>query len=179
MPLALRLTLSSLSLALAIFGLGLPNHIFQIYLTLWLGVLVYFRLEKRPTNSAEWLVMTIQLLTFCVFLKLLIGGGYRAPLFWLKYPALEWSKFQLLWQDSAFSEWRMDLTGIQSFLLVCTSLGCFLRLAGFASFTAALLLIFSLPCFLEFNWQYVLPALLTFTLSLACSPQFSLSPSTK
>jgi hypothetical protein len=49
----------------------------------------------------------------------------------------------------------VNITKIQSMLLIATLIGALFRFQPFASFTALALLVVSFPSYLAFNWDFV------------------------
>ena len=137
-PLALGLV----ALALGYLGLGLPQHYYQ------------------PLFAVLFLLL----------FKLMIGGGLNYPLDWLKVPTLQqvppaddsWSQkylphYQMIWEAvPGISDWFINITKIQSMLLIATLFGGLFRFQPFASLTALALLVISFPSYLAFNWDFVI-----------------------
>jgi len=60
----------------------------------------------------------------------------------------------------------MDITKIQTFLLIATLAGALFRFQGFTSLTALALLIVSIPIYLTFTWDWVVLFLVCGSVSL-------------
>jgi hypothetical protein len=100
----------------------------------------------------------------------MIGGGLNYPLDWLKVPTLQqlpptddsWTQkylphYQIIWEGvSGVSDWFINITKIQSILLIATLIGALFRFQPFASLTALALLLVSFPSYLSFNWDFVI-----------------------
>jgi hypothetical protein len=68
---------------------------------------------------------------------------------------------KVLWPAMPIADWEVDLTLIQTFLLIVTLIGALFRFQPFVSLTAFLLILVSLPAFAEFDWRFVFPAMMT------------------
>ena len=166
-PLALGL----LALALGYLGLGLPQHYYQPLFAALFLLLAYHRgvLRFYP-QPWRWPLVVLNLLLFLLLFKLMIGGGLNYPLDWLKVPTLQqlpptddsWSQkylphYQIIWEGVAgVSDWFINITKIQSILLIATLIGALFRFQPFASLTALALLLVSFPSYLSFNWDFVI-----------------------
>ena len=161
-------------------GLGAPNHVYQVVLAGLTIALCYHRSWLvKPQLWYEWGLSALSVLALSVIYKLFIGGGLRHPFFWAMYPTLStgkngeqstWSKvvpdLSLDWLPSAAAEWSLDLTIIQTFLLLITLIGAFFSFQPFVSLTALLLIIISLPALLGFSWSWVFPAMILISIGL-------------
>lgn len=169
-----------LALSCAYMGLGLPNHWYQLVLAA-LGIgLCYHRewLIAAPYRVVAWLLGLLNTALLAMLLKLVIGSGQRFPFFWALYPKIETSgtetrswnevlpKLAMSWEQSALALWSVDLTIIQTFLLILTFVGALVEFQPFASLTALVLVLISLPALVGFHWAWVFPALLLSTLAL-------------
>jgi hypothetical protein len=166
------LVIGVIALYLSWKGLGVPNHVYQAYLALLVvGVAYHRRWIKRPRHWYEMLLVLTNVFLLCILLKLFIGSGSISPLAWFKYPHLitepqqKWIQvlpsLGVQWEATPWSNWEIDLTKLQTFLLFLTLLGGMIRFQPFASFTALALLFLSLPAFGRFEWEFVFPALVT------------------
>lgn len=166
-PLALGLA----ALALGYLGLGLPQHYYQPLFAALFLLLAYhrglFRLYPQPWR---WPMVLLNLALLLLVFKLLLGGGLSYPFEWLKVPTMQqlppaddsWTQkylphYQMMWQGiPGVSDWYVNITRIQSMLLIATLIGSLFRFQPFASLTALALLVVSFPSYLVFNWDYVL-----------------------
>ena len=161
------------ALVLAFLGLGAPNHYYQVVLAVITVALAYHRewfVRPEKIYLAPLAILNSALLS--ILYKLMIGSGKRYPFFWALYPTVEkspapdgrWPKVvpdvAIAWQTSPLAEWSMDLTIVQTFLLLVTLLGALFDFQPFTSFTALLLIVVSIPALLAFNWTFVFPALI-------------------
>lgn len=159
------------ALALALLGVGLPNHYYQPLFALWICLLAYYRnLLRVPQRWFQFALPVLNVALIMLLLKLVIGSGERHPFFWVKFPTLtttkvdqSWSSllpaWRLAWENSFLADWSCDVTAIQTFLLFLVVLGSLLRFHPFTSLVAFLLVLFSLPAFATFQWGFVFPAL--------------------
>lgn len=169
LPKQLGLALSAFAVVTSYLGLGLPNHPYQTALAALTLLLAYHRKWlPTPKHLIDYTLAGLNALVFAMQYKLLIGGGIRAPFAWLKFPmpgTAESTWFQWLpkiivnWQSVSLTNWQMDLTVVQSFLLLVTALTGWLRFQPFASFALILLLVVSLPSYVDFQWNWLLPAM--------------------
>ncbi len=176
LPKELALGLAIVATATSYLGLGMPNHAYQISLSIITLLICYHRKWIAPPKQAiDYALAALNFAVLAMQYKLLIGGGIRAPFSWMKIPvptteaSANW--FQWLprvgvdWQSIALTEWQLDLTVVQSFLLLITGLAGWVRFQPFASFALALLLVVSLPSYVDFHWNWLLPALAASLLS--------------
>jgi hypothetical protein len=168
-------SLATLGMALffSYIGLGLPNHYYQIVFAILLVALGYHRnWFAKPMHSYQWLAALLNVAVLSMLFKLLIGAGKAQPLSWVKLPYIESSKvsegwttvlprWELAWEQTALSQWIIDITIFQTFLLLITLLGALFKFQPFISLTAFLLIIVSLPSLLSFSWTWVFPAIIT------------------
>lgn len=155
----------------AYYGLGWPNHPYQGALGILTVALAYHRRWLRfPAQWHHWVVAAFNAVTLAMLFKLLIGSGVRQPFHWAKYPSLNVAKSQgkwfevvpdwnVAWLPTPLASWQLDLTIIQTFLLLITLVGALFRFQPFVSLTAFFLVVVSLPAFSEFNWAWVFPSL--------------------
>lgn len=153
-------------LACGYLGMGQPNHPYQWALGGMATALAYHRRWFRaPAKSYEWLLAPLNVLMIAMLFKLLIGSGIHQPFAWIKVPEItntssgmvpSWS---LVWQPSTVGGWELDLTLIQTFLLLITLIGALFRFQPFVSLTALLLIVVSLPAFASFTWTWVFPSM--------------------
>lgn len=170
-PLFWTLVFGVLALAASFQGLGLPNHPYQAALAgmvLFIGYrLGWLRIGRSRSAYALWVLDACLL---AMQAKLLIGGGVRMPFAWVRLPALQsapptgsWFDFlprlMVQWQALSLNEWQVDLTQIQTFLVILTAVGAWFRFQPFASLTALALLVVSLPAYIDFQWNWVLPSM--------------------
>lgn len=168
---ALPLGLGVVVLVCGYLGLDLPRHYYQPLFAGLVVVLVYHRqLWSLAPGHWRWPQIIVNFLILSLFFKLLVGGGTRYPLEWLKVPVLKkispteespwydqlFPNFDVAWQGiPAVTDLSFDVTMIQSFLLIATLAGAVFRFQPFASLTAVLLLLVSIPTFISFNWEWV------------------------
>lgn len=165
-PLALGLVV----LACGYLGLGLPQHYYQpLFAGLVLALAYHRGFWVLASDHWRWPLVTTNFLMLCLFFKLVIGGGMRYPLDWLRVPAIKkvpavagpwyeqvFPRFDIEWQAiPAVTDFSVDITMIQTMLLIATLAGALFRFQPFASLTAVLLLVVSVPTFLGFNWDWV------------------------
>lgn len=160
---------------LSILGLGLPNHYYQVVLGIIFIALSYQRgYLLKPQKFYHWLLPVLNTAVISILLKLLLGAGVRAPFFWAHFPYMgiksrapeeSWYKgmlpeFELKWAASELSTWTIDLTIVQTFLILAAFLAALADLQLFASLVAFLLLIVSLPALVSFEWSFVFPGII-------------------
>lgn len=157
---------------LGYLGLGLPNHPYQVVLAVLAVALGYHRRWFLVPEKAVGLALPLLNATcLAMLMKIFIGSGIRRPLEWLKYPSLTFTKpegmlnivpeTRVVWENTPLAMWELDLTILQTFLLVVTLVGSLFRFQPFASLTAFLLILVSLPAFASFDWRWVFPAILS------------------
>lgn len=164
-----------LALLCSIKGLGLPNHWYQAVLAVLVIVVAYHRewLVRPHSTLVYSLLLTLNTALVATTLKLLIGSGTRHPFFWALVPAVSsekdsatqaWHevlpKLSLVWQESPLAQWAVDLTAVQTFLLLITLFGALFEFQPFVSLTALLLIIVSIPALVSFSWTWIFPALI-------------------
>ena len=163
--------ISLVALVLCFIGLGLPNHYYQFIFAVLTILLAHHQgWLARPTNTLQWALSAIDALIVSMLFKLVIGSGTTKPFFWAKVPSIasETSEkafgvvptYALTWQESALSMWSIDLTIVQTFLLLVTLLGALFEFQPFASLTAFLLVLVSIPALVGFDWPWVFPAVI-------------------
>lgn len=161
------------------FGLGIPNHYYQIVLGILVVVLAYHKgWLIKPKQMYSWILAFLNAVLVSLLFKLFIGSGYRFPLSWIKYPSMSqqeakktsWSEvlpdFQLEWLPAEIASWSIDLTIVQTFLLLLTVIAAFVEFQPFASLIAVILVLFSIPALVSFNWTWVFPAILLGAIAL-------------
>ncbi len=154
----LSFVLAFVASTLAFKGMGEPNHPYQIALAILTVALAYHRRWFRfPSKTHQWAIAAVNCLTLAMINKLLIGSGVRQPFYWAQLPTV--SSWNLQWAPVALASWEVDLTLIQTFLLLVTLIGALFRFQPFVSLTALLLIVVSVPAFAGFQWQWVFPAL--------------------
>lgn len=165
------LLLGLVVVACGYLGLGLPQHYYQpLFAGLLLALAYHRRYWSLASDHWRWPLVATNFLILCLFFKLVIGGGTRYPLDWLRVPALTktplteggpwydrvFPHFDIQWQAlPAVTDLSVDITMIQTMLLIATLAGALFRFQPFASLTAVLLLLVSIPTFLGFNWDWV------------------------
>ncbi len=162
------------AVVLGYFGLGMPNHLYQFVLAVLFVALCYHReWLALPGRAYEWSLSVLNVAVLTLLFKLFIGGGKRFPMSWLYYPNItknaptddsSWipsvADLQLAWEPSLLAEWSIDLTIVQTFLLVITLVGALVEFQPFISLTAFLLVVVSIPALVSFDWPYVFPAII-------------------
>jgi hypothetical protein len=179
-------------LGLGYLGLGLPQHYYQpLFAGLVLAVGYHRNVWSLPADYWRWPQVFVNFLMLCLFFKLLIGGGTRYPLGWLKVPVIKklppgegtpWydqviPRFDLDWQGvPTVTDLSLDITMIQTILLIATLAGALFRFQPFASLTAVILLLVSIPTFIGFNWEWVVLFLVLGGISLYLQSPSAISP---
>lgn len=161
------------SLVLSFFAFGLPNHYYQPMFAILLVALCYHR-GILPIRSHLWwiLFMVLNFILLSFLLKLFIGGGRFYPFAWVSLPNLSleqgfrWDEMikilpqmKVSWVKPELGGFCIDITVIQSFLLVLIIATAVFEFQPFASLVAIILLFVSVPSLLTFEWKLVLPAL--------------------
>jgi hypothetical protein len=170
------------ALVFAYVGMGLPQHHYHFLFAVLLVALLYHRGSLLPARGRwQWPQIIVNSAIFAALFKLLIGGGTRYPFDWLKAPAItkappaegdSWYNrmipdVTLQWQGIPHvSDWSLDLTKVQTLLLIATLAGALFRFQPFTSITALALLVVSLPVYLQFNWDGVMAFLILGSVSL-------------
>jgi len=168
-------------------GMGVPLHPYQYLFAALLLALSYHRGFLRFAGGRwRWPLAVTNFLSLSFFFMIILGGGIRYPLFWFKAPAVvkqpppdsaSWygrmvPDYSVLWQEvPGLSDWSLDLTKIQAFLLIATLAGVLFRFPGFTSITATALLIVSIPAYLSFTWDWVMLFLVMASLALYLQSQ--------
>ena len=176
------LALGCAAIVFGYIGMGAPMHPYQYLFAGLLTVLAHHRGSLRaPKGAWLWPLITVNFLNLSLFLMIVLGGGLRYPLAWFKTPAVarnappengSWYRsmvpdYTVQWQSiPGFSDWSVDVTKVQAFLLIATLAGALFRFQGFASITALALLIISIPVYLSFTWDWVVLFLVCGSVSL-------------
>ncbi|MCB0416679.1 MAG: hypothetical protein H6617_03745 [Bdellovibrionaceae bacterium] len=159
-------------------GLGTPNHYYQgVMAVLFLLVAYQRRILRWPSHLGHWVLTLLNAVGLTLVMKILLGGGERFPFYWLKYPFLSSQRatgkllnvfpdFQMLWEPTPLALWSVDLTVVQSFLVLLVLLGGAFGLQIFVSLVGFLLVLVSLPALLSFDWTWVFPALVSIGVGL-------------
>lgn len=165
-PLALGLA----ALALGYLGLGRELHPYQPLFAALFLLLAYHRGVVRVYPQPwRWPMVILNLLLLVLVFKLLLGGGQVHPFDWLKAPNVQqlpptdqsWAQrylphFEFAWKPiEGVSDWNVDITKIQSMLLIATLIGSLFRFQPFASLTALALLLVSFPSYVVFDWDFL------------------------
>ncbi len=174
------------------FGLGLPQHYYQILFAGLLLLLLYHRrFLLMPHGAWQWPQVVLNFLLISLLFKLLIGGGMAYPFDWLKVPALSkaappadgsWYNrlvpdYSVQWQGiPRVSDWSVDLTKIQTLLLIATLAGALFRFQPFTSLTALALLLISIPTYLAFNWDWAILFLVIGSVSIYLQSRVNAPP---
>jgi hypothetical protein len=158
------------ALALGYLGLGLPQHYYQPLFALLFLLLAYHRRFFRLYDGGwRWPMVALNFLLLLLLFKLLLGGGLSYPFDWLKVPTMQalppaddsWTqkvlpRYQLVWEGiPGVSDWYINVTRIQTMLLIATLIGTLFRFQPFSSLTALALLLVSVPSYLAFDWDFV------------------------
>lgn len=183
---------SVIALGFGYLGLGLPQHYYQPLFALFLVVLLYHRqFIVKPKGGWHWPQVALNFLLIALLFKLLIGGGIASPFEWLKVPVLakapsagdgSWyarivPDYTVQWQGiPKISDWSVDLTKIQTLLLIATLAGTLFRFQPFTSLTALALLLISIPTYLNFNWDWVILFLILGSVSVYIQSKASIVP---
>ncbi len=184
--------LGIIALGFGYLGLGLPQHYYQPLFALLLVVLLYHRrFIVRPKGGWHWPQVLLNFLLIALLFKLLIGGGVAHPFEWLKMPVISripppeggsWfgkmvPDYTIQWQGiPRVSEWAVDVTKIQTLLLIATLAGTLFRFQPFTSLTALALLLISIPTYLNFNWDWVILFLILGSISIYIQSRASIPP---
>ena len=168
--------------ACGIVGMGAPKHPYQY---LFSGLLLLLFYHQRglvlAAGRIRWPLVLLNFTNIALFFLIVLGGGVRRPFNWLRSPGFvrnapadggSWygglvPDYSVQWRDiPGVSDWALDITKVQVFLLIATMIGALFRIQGFTSVTALALLIFSIPLYLTFNWDWVVPFLVLASASL-------------
>lgn len=163
-------------------GMGVPSHPYQYLFAGLLLLLAYHRRSLRlPKGRWQWPQVAVNFLTLSLFFMIVLGGGVRHPIAWFKAPVVvkepppdggSWYRalvpdYTVQWLGiPGISDWSIDITKVQVFLLIATLAGALFRFQGFASITALALLIASIPVYLSFTWDWVILFLVCCSVSL-------------
>lgn len=167
-------------LFLSYIGLGLPNHYYQItFSLLTIGICYHREVYQPPKTALDYSLVILNACNLTLLCKLLIGAGIRHPLFFILLPQLDSARpeeigkwydvmpqLSLSWEPSSAALWSIDLTIVQTFLLLVTAIGALFEFQLFSSLTAFLLIIVSIPALAGFNWDYVVPAMIAVGVSM-------------
>ena len=176
------LALGCIAAAFGYLGMGVPMHPYQYLFSCLLLLLAYHRGSLRLSHGYwRWPQAAVNFAVLSQFFMIVLGGGVRHPLAWFKAPAVikdvppdsgSWYRalvpdYTVQWHGiPGFSDWSVDITKVQAFLLIATLAGSLFRFSGFASITALALLIVSIPVYLSFTWDWVVLFLVCCSLSL-------------
>jgi hypothetical protein len=165
------LLLGTIAVVLGYSGLGYPQHYYQFLFSGLLLLLLYHRgFLLRARGRWAWPQILVNFLLLCLLFKLLIGGGMSHPFDWFKLPAItkappsgeqSWYSgvvpdYTIQWQAiPALAQWAIDITKIQTFLLLAIFAGALFRFEPFTSIAALVLLVISLPTYLQYNWDWI------------------------
>jgi hypothetical protein len=179
---AWALGLGATALASGYVGLGLPRHYYPPLFAGLLLLLLYHRgFLRRARGGWHWLQVIVNFFVLVAFFTFLIGGGTAHPFEWLKVPVIAkapaagdgaWYRLivpdlSVQWQAvPKVSDWSLDITKVQTLLMIATLAGALFRFQPFTSITALALLVVSIPAYLAFNWDWVVLFLIVGSLSL-------------
>jgi hypothetical protein len=175
----------ALACSAAVFGylgMGAPAHPYQYLFAGLLLLLAYHRGSLRLLKGVwQWPQIVVNFLFGSQFFMILLGGGVRHPFAWFKAPTVvkdtapdsgSWYRslvpdYTVQWHSiPGLADWNVDVTKVQTFLLIATLAGALFRFSGFASITALALLIISIPVYLSFTWDWVVLFLVSASVSL-------------
>lgn len=154
-------------------GLGVPNHYYQLVLAIGFVLIGYQRrLFMWPSHFVQWLLALLNVAGLTLVMKILLGGGERFPFHWMRYPFVQSQRatnkllsvfpdWQMTWEPTPLALWSVDLTVVQSFLVLLVLLGGAFGLQIFVSLIGFVLILVSLPALLSFEWTWVFPALVS------------------
>ena len=164
--------LGGAALVCGYLGLGLPQHYYQpLFAALFLMLAYHRQVWRLYPAPWRWPLVLMNFLLLCLLLKLLIGGGLQYPFEWLKAPAFTavpvpdgsaWYQrvipdYTLTWHSvPGVSDWYINVTRLQTLMLIATLAGALFRFQPFASLTALALLVLSLPSYFSFVWDWVI-----------------------
>jgi len=176
------LVLGCAGVVLGFLGMGPPKHPYQYLFAGLLLILVYHRRFLLPAAGRwRWPLAVVNAANLVLFFMAVLGGGVRHPLLWLKTPGMvkqaqpdggTWYQhvlpdYDVQWQMvPGVTDWSIDLTKVQVFLLLMTLAGVLFRFQGFASIMALALFIASIPVYLSFAWDWVVLYLICAGVSL-------------
>lgn len=176
------LTLGCIAAAFGYLGMGVPEHPYPYLFAGLLLLLAYHRGSLRAVKGYwQWPQVAVNFTIVSLFFMIVLGGGVRHPLAWFKAPAViknaptdnaSWYRavvpdYALQWHTiPGLSDWSVDVTKVQAFLLIATLAGALFRFQGFASITALALLVISIPVYLSFTWDWVMLFLVCGSVSL-------------
>ena len=176
------LALGYIAAAFGYLGMGAPKHPYQYLFSGLLLLMAYHRGSVRLTTGVwRWPQVAVNFLALSQFFMIVLGGGVRHPLAWFKAPTVvkdappdggSWYRalvpdYTVQWHSiPGLSDWSVDITKVQAFLLIATLAGSLFRFSGFASITALALLIISIPVYLSFTWDWVVLFLVCGSISL-------------
>ena len=170
------------AVALGFLGVGLPQHYYQVLFSLLLILLFYHRgFLLFARRGWKWPQLIVNFLVLCLLFKLLIGGGVSHPFDWFKLPALtkappsgeqSWYSavvpdYTVQWQAiPMLAEWSIDVTKVQTLLLLAIFAGALFRFEPFTSITGLVLLVISVPIYLRFDWDWTVLFIIVGSVSL-------------
>ena len=176
------LVLGVAALIFGYFGMGLPLHPYQYLFACLLVLLAYHRgFLRLPEVPWKWPQIAVNFLSLALFFMIVLGGGVRHPFAWMRSPGVvktpapdegAWYRtvipdYSIQWSTiPGISDWSIDITMVQAFLLIATLAGALFRFPGFTSITALALLIVSIPVYLTFTWDWVVLFLICGSVSL-------------
>ena len=176
------LALGCIAVALGYLGMGVPKHPYQYLFSGLLLLLAYHRRFLRMAAGWwQWPLAVVNAANVALFFLMVLGGGVRYPFLWLKAPGVvqqaqpdggNWYNrmvpdYDLQWHMiPGVTDWSIDLTKVQVFLLIMALAGALFRFQGFASVMALALFIVSIPVYLAFSWDWVVLFLVFGSVSL-------------
>lgn len=159
-------------IATAYLGVGFPNHYYQpVFALLCLGLGYHREWILFSGTAFSYLLAFGNLCIATAVMKIFLGAGFVQPFAWIRVPDVQAARdvegvarfvpqFSLHWTEVSLSQVSIDLTVIQTFLLIISLIGGFFGFQPFASLTAFVLVLLSIPALLAFNWTWVLPTLI-------------------
>ena len=174
--------LGTAAIVLGYQGVGQPQHYYHFLFGALLLLLLYHRGHLRMAHGYwRWPQIILNFLLLCLLFKFLIGGGISHPFDWVKMPVIiktpppgdsSWYSqfvpdYTVQWQTiPTVAQWSIDITRIQTIILLATFAGALFRFEPFTSITALALLLISLPTYLQYNWDWVVLFLIIGSVSL-------------
>ena len=176
------LLLGLAALVLGYLSVGYPRHYYPVLFSLLLLLLLYHRgALVLEAGNWKWPLVLVNFLLLCLLFHCLIGGGISHPLDWIKLPVMasapppaekSWytamvPEYTVQWQAiPALAGWGIDITRIQTFLLLAVLAGALFRFEPFTSIAALALLLVSVPSYVRFNWDWVVPFIIAGSVSI-------------
>ncbi|HWR71698.1 MAG TPA: hypothetical protein VN604_00860, partial [Nitrospirota bacterium] len=135
------------AIALGYFSVGVPGHYYPVLFSVLLLLLLHHRGFLRPAQGYwKWPQVAVNFLLLCLLFQFLIGGGISHPFDWIKLPVIikappsgeqSWYSavvpdYAVQWQAvPVLAEWSIDITKVQTFLLLAVLAGALFRFEPF------------------------------------------------